>query len=62
MAISMAVTHWLAVWNASPNMISARTGSKSGDSVSDDIDRKKKHGKVTRGGSYEKRTAKRRRT
>ena len=59
MAISMAVTHWLAVWNASQNMISAGTESMSGDSPSDDIDRKKKHGKVTRGGSYEKRTAKR---
>jgi hypothetical protein len=34
----------------------------SGGSASDDIDRKKKYGKVTHGGSYEKRTAKRRRT
>jgi len=58
----MAVMHWLAVWNASQNMISAGTESMSGGLASDDIDRKKKYGKVTRGGSYEKRTAKRRRT
>jgi len=59
MVTLMDATLWQDAWNASPNMILAETELKSGGSPSDDIDRKKKHGKVTHGGSYEKRTTKR---